>query len=71
MRKICAHPYMIPGIEPEPFELGEHLIETSGKFLLLDSLLKYLAKNKHKVLIFSQFTSVLDIVQGLFGLQRV
>lgn len=31
-----------PGVEPEPFEMGEHLVEASGKLCLLDSMLNYL-----------------------------
>lgn len=30
------------GVEPEPFEMGEHLVEASGKLCLLDNLLTYL-----------------------------
>lgn len=30
------------GIEPEPFAIGEHLIEASGKLSLLDKLLSFL-----------------------------
>lgn len=25
LRKAIGHPYLFPGIEPEPFEIGEHL----------------------------------------------
>lgn len=32
----------IPGVEPEPFEIGDHLIEVSGKLCLLDKLLSFL-----------------------------
>ena len=32
LRKCVNHPYLFDGIEPEPFELGEHLVEASGKF---------------------------------------
>uniref|UniRef100_A0A8C7WTB0 Helicase ATP-binding domain-containing protein n=1 Tax=Oryzias sinensis TaxID=183150 RepID=A0A8C7WTB0_9TELE len=31
-------------VEPEPFEIGEHLIEASGKLCLLDNMLAYLHK---------------------------
>jgi len=67
LRKCCNHPYIFPGVEPEPFELGEHLIETSGKLVILDKLLKFLKKGGHKVLIFSQMTTMLDIVQDYLG----
>ncbi|CAF0884246.1 unnamed protein product [Adineta ricciae] len=63
LRKAIAHPYLFPGIEPEPFEMGEHLIEASGKLHILDHLLAHLHAKKHKVLLFSQFTTVLDIIQ--------
>lgn len=32
------------GVEPEPFEMGEHLVEASGKLSLLDNILSFLHK---------------------------
>lgn len=32
----------IPGVEPEPFEIGDHIVEASGKLCLLDKLLSFL-----------------------------
>lgn len=29
LRKACSHPYLFPGIEPEPYEEGEHLVEVA------------------------------------------
>lgn len=55
------------GIEPEPFELGEHLVEASGKLVLIDRLLNYLKTTGHKVLMFSQMTHMLDILQDYLG----
>ncbi|KAF1924865.1 ISWI chromatin-remodeling complex ATPase ISW2 [Didymella exigua CBS 183.55] len=40
----------------------ETLVSTSGKMLLLDSLLPPLIDGGHKVLIFSQFTTTLDLI---------
>jgi ATP-dependent DNA helicase len=40
----------------------ETIVTTSGKMLLLDSLLPELLKRGHKVLIFSQFTTTLDLL---------
>lgn len=31
LRKCVNHPYLFDGVEPEPFELGEHLVTASGK----------------------------------------
>lgn len=57
----------VTGVEPEPFELGEHLVEASGKLILIDQLLNYLQSNGHKVLLFSQMTHMLDILQDYLG----
>uniref|UniRef100_A0A5F9CH63 Chromodomain helicase DNA binding protein 1 like n=1 Tax=Oryctolagus cuniculus TaxID=9986 RepID=A0A5F9CH63_RABIT len=42
LRKCVDHPYLFDGVEPEPFEVGDHLIEASGKLHLLDKLLAFL-----------------------------
>ena len=31
LRKCVNHPYLFDGAEPEPFQLGEHLVTTSGE----------------------------------------
>ena len=43
--------------------MGEHLVEASGKLAILDQLLKYLNDGSHRVLIFSQMTHMLDVLQ--------
>uniref|UniRef100_A0A6Q2X1B6 Chromodomain helicase DNA binding protein 1-like n=1 Tax=Esox lucius TaxID=8010 RepID=A0A6Q2X1B6_ESOLU len=63
LRKCVDHPYLFDGVEPEPFEMGEHLIEASGKLSLLDNMLGFLHQRGHRVLLFSQMTRMLDIVQ--------
>ncbi|KAM4547924.1 chromodomain-helicase-DNA-binding protein 1-like isoform 2-T2 [Odontesthes bonariensis] len=63
LRKCVDHPYLFDGVEPEPFEMGEHLVEASGKLCLLDSLLAFLHKGGHRILLFSQMTRMLDILQ--------
>ncbi|ELK27908.1 Chromodomain-helicase-DNA-binding protein 1-like protein, partial [Myotis davidii] len=63
LRKCVDHPYLFDGVEPEPFEIGDHLIAASGKLHLLDKLLAYLYSRGHRVLLFSQMTQMLDILQ--------
>ncbi|XP_066562122.1 chromodomain-helicase-DNA-binding protein 1-like [Amia ocellicauda] len=63
LRKCVNHPYLFDGVEPEPFEMGEHLVEASGKLHLLDSMLTFLHHKGHRVLLFSQMTRMLDILQ--------
>ncbi|KAF3044952.1 hypothetical protein E8E11_002388 [Didymella keratinophila] len=50
-------------------EPDESLVSTSGKMLLLDSLLPPLITNGHKVLIFSQFTTTLDLIGQYLSLR--
>ena len=71
LRKAIGHPYLFPGIEPEPFEMGEHLVEASGKLHILDHLLAHLYAKKHRVLLFSQFTTVLDILQDYLTYREI
>ncbi|CAI5993861.1 unnamed protein product [Closterium sp. NIES-64] len=52
------------GAEPgPPFITDEHLIEASGKMVLLDRLLPKLKARDSRVLIFSQMTRLLDILE--------
>lgn len=44
-------------------EVHSHLVTVSGKLVLLDKLLVKLKSEGHKVLIYSQFTSLLDILE--------
>lgn len=55
---------MFDGVEPEGAEeYGEHLVENCGKLKFTDRLLKKIAEKKEQVLIFSNFTSFLDIME--------
>ncbi|TKR89726.1 hypothetical protein L596_013785 [Steinernema carpocapsae] len=66
LRKCVIHPYLFQGVEPEPFKEGEHIVEASGKLQVLETLLRYLKRHGHRAIIYSQFTSVLDILEDFF-----
>ncbi|XP_038876157.1 probable helicase CHR10 isoform X1 [Benincasa hispida] len=70
LRKACSHPYLFPGIEPEPYEEGEHLVQASGKLVVLDQLLQKLHDSGHRVLLFAQMTHTLDILQDFLELRN-
>ncbi|KAK9820501.1 hypothetical protein WJX72_011031 [[Myrmecia] bisecta] len=64
LRKCCNHPYLFQGAEPgPPYFAGDHLVENSGKMVLLDKLLPKLQSRNSRVLIFSQMTRLLDILE--------
>jgi SNF2 family DNA or RNA helicase len=46
-------------------------VEASGKLHILDHLLAHLYAKKHKVLLFSQFTTVLDILQDYLTYREI
>lgn len=72
LRKVCNHPYLIPGTEPETGSvefLHEMRIKASAKLTLLHAMLKILYKESHRVLIFSQMTKLLDILEDYLTIE--
>ncbi|CAK5269440.1 unnamed protein product [Mycena citricolor] len=76
LRKVCSHPFLFSRPDDEIWTLGRsaptqaeiaareaELVGGSGKMLLLDRLLVELFRRGHKVLLFSQFTTMLDIIE--------
>lgn len=65
-RKIVNHPYLVktpvyPGTRD--IIIDEKMIAQSGKLLVLDALLPRLKADGHKVLLFSTFTLMLDMIE--------
>jgi len=71
LRKICNHPYLFDGHGPADHLLSDHIFRVSGKFELLDRMLPKLICTGHKVLIFSQFTQLLDIMKHYLDYRRI
>ncbi|KAJ3044119.1 choline dehydrogenase 7 [Rhizophlyctis rosea] len=85
LRKCCIHPFLLKGAEEQIIkETGSDthekqfdlLVQASGKMVLIDKLLKKLKAGGHKVLIFSQMTRCLDIIQDYlrgckWGFERI
>ena len=73
LRKCCNHLFLLNGIEEtfresqkaEGLSLseGDLLVKGSGKLVLLDKLLPRLKENGHRILIFSQFKIMLDVIE--------
>lgn len=64
LRKCCNHPYLFEGAEPgPPYTTDEHLIYNAGKMLMLDKIMTRMKKQGSRVLIFSQMSRVLDILE--------
>ncbi|KAI0856639.1 SNF2 family N-terminal domain-containing protein [Xylaria cubensis] len=65
LRLVCNSPHNFynPWAYDTNEQIDESIVTSSGKMLLLDRLLPALFKRGHKVLIFSQFKTQLDILQ--------
>ncbi|KAK8520284.1 hypothetical protein V6N13_031255 [Hibiscus sabdariffa] len=66
LRKLCCHPYMLEGVEPDIEDANEaykQLLESSGKLHLLDKMMVKLKEQGHRVLIYSQFQHMLDLLE--------
>ncbi|XP_057845926.2 CHD3-type chromatin-remodeling factor PICKLE [Cryptomeria japonica] len=73
LRKICAHPYMLEGVEPQisnAHEAYRQLLEASGKLYLLDKMMVKLKEQGHRVLIYSQFQHMLDILEDYLSYKK-
>ncbi|CAK9801025.1 Lymphocyte-specific helicase [Anthophora plagiata] len=71
-KKIVNHPYLIHypvGTNLLP-KLDEDLVRSSGKLLVLDSMLAKLKEHGHKVLLFSTMRKILDIVEDYLILRN-
>lgn len=69
LRKCCIHPYILRGASPEPYHLGDHVIRASGKFIVLEKLIRKLVISQgKKVLIFAGFIEALNCCEDLLTL---
>jgi SNF2 family DNA or RNA helicase len=69
LRKCCNHAYQFNDADPNPGDITESLIDGSGKLAMLDKLLGKLQEKGHRVVLFSQFTSMLDILEDFMKLR--
>ena len=87
LRKCCNHPFLVHGVmdgerdrlvddgrlapDNVTWPLVDDVVSYSGKMVLLDKLLPKLKADGHKVLIFSQFKMMLDLVEEFLVARRV
>lgn len=71
LRKCANHPYLFDGAEPgPPYTTDDHLVYNCGKMIILDKLLPRLQAQGSRVLIFSQMTRMLDILEDYCGWRK-
>ncbi|CAI0391511.1 unnamed protein product [Linum tenue] len=62
LRKCCNHPYLFVGDDYNMRQIDE-ITRASGKFELLDRLLPKLRATGHRILLFSQMTKLMNILE--------
>lgn len=64
LRKACNHPYLFNGAEPlfdGEYKLESHIIENSGKMIVLDKLLSKLKSQGDRVLVLYKLIHLLIV----------
>jgi len=67
-RKICDHPYLFVDGD---FDIDETMVRASGKFEIIDRILPKLIRAGHRVLIFTQMTRLMDILEVFFEYRKI
>jgi len=70
LRKAANHPFLHFDPTSEEQVTDESIVQLSGKMIVLDRMLRELKERGHKVLIFSQFTSMIDIIDDYLRFLR-
>ena len=74
LRKSCNHPYLLeyPLLEDGyHYKIDNQIVTTSGKMILLDKMLPSLLRSNHRVLIFSQFVIMLDVIGDYLNMRNL
>ncbi|KAJ7565396.1 hypothetical protein O6H91_02G058800 [Diphasiastrum complanatum] len=70
LKMCCNHPYLFPGKEPDHLQGDDAfrlLVAASGKLQFLEKVLPQLKDGGHRILIFSQMTKMLDILEDFLS----
>eukprot|EP01132_Coremiostelium_polycephalum_P005195 gene5195-6467_t len=67
LMKCCNHPYLFPGVEPTPIQNGYHLIQNSGKLVILEKLIDSIfnresSTGQTRVIILTYSQSMINII---------
>ncbi|CUV07778.1 unnamed protein product [Cryptosporidium hominis] len=69
LRKVCNHPFLFSTEMQYPSD--ESIVRVCGKFVMLDSILPKLRAAGHRVLIFSQMTKLLTLLEVFLSLRNM
>ncbi|TDH73532.1 hypothetical protein CCR75_007652 [Bremia lactucae] len=64
LRKVCNHPYLF---QTNGYQIDFDIVRSSGKFELLDRMLPKLKAAGHRILMFSQMTQLMHVLEDYFS----
>ncbi|KAG1809082.1 SNF2 family N-terminal domain-containing protein [Suillus subaureus] len=70
LRKVCDHPYLLKDASPSPYIIGEHVVASSSKLIVIDKVLADTLPKGERVLIFSG-VSMLDLLEDYMELRSI
>lgn len=76
LKKCCNHPYLFPvaaqeaPLTPMGAYEGTALTKASGKLVIMHKMLRKLKDDGHRVLIFSQMTKMLDLLEDFLDAEH-
>ncbi|PBK68231.1 hypothetical protein ARMSODRAFT_958356, partial [Armillaria solidipes] len=71
LRMLCDHPYLVPDAQPDPYTTGEHIVASSSKLIAIDKILADVLPKGERVIIFSQWTGMLDLLEDFMTLRNI
>jgi len=75
LKKCCNHAHLVREPDYSEFATAEvrlqEILKSSGKMILLDKLLKRFKEGGHRVLIFSQMVTMLNIIGDYLKMKRI
>ncbi|KAL6233027.1 hypothetical protein BDW75DRAFT_232321 [Aspergillus navahoensis] len=71
LRKCSIHPYLLADALPEEYHIGQHILDASGKFIVLQKMIRqFVVMENKKVIIFSGFDQTLTLCEDLLELEK-
>ncbi|KAL3473015.1 hypothetical protein BJX99DRAFT_249193 [Aspergillus californicus] len=71
LRKCSIHPYLLADAVPVEYDMGQHIVESSGKFIVLQKMIRqFVVNEKKKIIIFSGFDQSLNLCEDLLAMEQ-
>ncbi|KAL4931614.1 putative nucleosome remodeling complex ATPase subunit (Snf2h) [Aspergillus undulatus] len=71
LRKCSIHPYLLEDALPPHYHVGQDIVTTSAKFIILQKMVHWLVvEERKKIIIFSGFEQALNLCEDLLEMEK-